>query len=761
MCDAARLAAAFRSATWLAFTLAICIFGTSATLAQSPLAIDQGAVAAPPSTPLPEDLSRAEFDALLGRLSDEQARALLVDWYASRAAAQPATPAPSEGWLAASRRVADRLSARLEEMATDAPRLPQEIGVALERVQAFGGVGFAAFGLAAALAAGFAARHFWRRNASARQQELAARNAHLGPYATVGVIADATLFLVIELIGVAVFWVAAMAALYLSIGDADARLVVSSFIAATASLLIAHAALELLFPSGWAIYRIIPLDDGATARFKTLALIAAGIQSFGFPIVGLVGELGGAGRVLDILIVANATAFTLVAVVALALLGRDLARAGPRPGSPTPSGALSWLSANWSALAIGYCLLLWAVSVGSILTADADRATGTPAHESLLLILGLVIGNLILGHYLFAQEGLDPRLANAIRRSARLLSLVVGAAVFLSLWGVEPSALNASGVGGWILRALVDVATTALIGYVLWDLIRTAIDTRLAAEIAPAGEGDASDHEGGLGVSRAATLLPLFRSFALAAVAITCLFTAAASLGVNVAPLIAGAGVLGIAIGFGAQTLVRDIVSGVFFLIDDAFRRGEYVEIGPVRGTVEKISIRSLQLRHHLGPVHTIPFGEIQTLTNYSRDWVIMKLPLRLTFDTDPDAVKKIIKRIAAEMEADPELGPKLQEPPKSQGVIQMEDSAMILRVKFKATPGDQFVLRRELLHRIRAAFEEVGIRFASREVTVRVSGDPEPSSATARQAAGAAARRELDRDSEEAMAGSDTADDR
>ena len=115
----------------------------------------------------------------------------------------------------------------------------------------------------------------------------------------------------------------------------------------------------------------------------------------------------------------------------------------------------------------------------------------------------------------------------------------------------------------------------------------------------------------------------------------------------------------------------------------------------------------------------------------------------RLTFDTDPQQVKKIVKRIGAELMEDELVGGGLLEPPKSQGVIQMEDSAMILRVKFKAIPGRQFVIRRELLHRIRAAFEEAGIRFASREVTVRVQEDA--TQAEKQDAIGAAASRAIE----------------
>jgi len=194
------------------------------------------------------------------------------------------------------------------------------------------------------------------------------------------------------------------------------------------------------------------------------------------------------------------------------------------------------------------------------------------------------------------------------------------------------------------------------------------------------------------------------------------------SLGVNIGPLIAGAGVLGLAIGFGAQTLVRDIVSGIFFLLDDAFRMGEYVSIGEVRGVVEGISIRSLRLRHHNGPLHTIPFGEIKHLTNYSRDWSIMKFELRLPFETDINKVRKIIKTVGQEMQNDEELSTLMMAPLKSQGVNRMEDSALIIRCKFTAVPGQQFYVRREAFTRIQKAFEENGIRFAPKRVIVEAA---------------------------------------
>lgn len=219
-------------------------------------------------------------------------------------------------------------------------------------------------------------------------------------------------------------------------------------------------------------------------------------------------------------------------------------------------------------------------------------------------------------------------------------------------------------------------------------------------------------------------MLPLFRGAILAVVVVSIILIVLLELGINVSPLFAGAGVVGLAVGFGSQTLVRDIFSGAFFLVDDAFRKGEYIDIGDVKGTVERISVRSFQLRHHLGALHTIPFGEIRVLTNYSRDWVMMKLPLRVTYDTDVEKVRKLIKKLGQELLDDPVIGDTFIQPLKSQGVIEMQDSAMIIRVKFMTKPGDQWLVRKKVFQEIRDLFAREGVKFAHREVTVRLAED-------------------------------------
>src|SRR5690606_10523701 len=116
----------------------------------------------------------------------------------------------------------------------------------------------------------------------------------------------------------------------------------------------------------------------------------------------------------------------------------------------------------------------------------------------------------------------------------------------------------------------------------------------------------------------------------------------------EVGPLIAGAGIFGVAIGFGSQALVKDIVSGIFYLFDDAFRVGEYIQSGSYKGTVEGFSIRSIRLRHHRGPIYTVPFGSLGAVQNMSRDWVIDKFMVRLPFGTDVRLLKKLVKKIGA-----------------------------------------------------------------------------------------------------------------
>jgi small-conductance mechanosensitive channel len=325
---------------------------------------------------------------------------------------------------------------------------------------------------------------------------------------------------------------------------------------------------------------------------------------------------------------------------------------------------------------------------------------------------------------------------------ALLLAAFFGLSLAANSWGVSLTDRD-SFFGGFL-----DVLLVVFLGYMAYRAVALAIDLQIAKESPDTGH-DSETEIGGAGESRIATLLPIFRNFLLITIVVIAAMIVLSDLGVNIAPIFAGAGVVGLAVGFGAQTLIRDIFSGAFYLIDDAFRKGEYIDIGSAKGVVEKISIRSMQLRHHRGALTTIPFGEIQHVQNFSRDWALMKLAFRVTYDTDVEKMRKIIKKFGQQLMEDEEYGPMFLQPLKSQGIMSMEDSAMVARVKFMTKPGKQFILRKVIYAGLQDLFRENGIKFAHRQVTVHVASDnenaedhpPAISEAAKAAAAGAAAQ--------------------
>jgi len=420
------------------------------------------------------------------------------------------------------------------------------------------------------------------------------------------------------------------------------------------------------------------------------------------------------------------------------------------------------LARVWWIISIAYVLAIWFLSIGK--RAATGESSMIPGIGSLLLFAFIPFfdrGLQMLVSWYFrdkpvpqdsaeAEETNDlddeevveldssetdttsaPGYISTALRYARTIMALVILLIFVRLWNINLEAIAAQLIGGTFANALFDIGITILLTWAVWGIINISIERKLSegkSDSAEEGESEA----GGLGGSRVETVLPLIRVSIKITLMIMAVLISLSSMGINIGPLIAGAGVIGIAIGFGAQTLVRDIVSGFFYLLDDAFRIGEYVVIDQIRGSVEKISVRSFQLRHHEGPVHTIPYGEIRTLTNWSRDWAIMKFELRIPFETDIDMVRKMIKQIGLDMAADPVFGPMMLAPLKSQGVNRIDDSALIIRCKFTAIPGQQYLIRREAFTRIQRVFEEKGIQFAPRRVLVEATTPAEAVNAAA-----------------------------
>lgn len=333
------------------------------------------------------------------------------------------------------------------------------------------------------------------------------------------------------------------------------------------------------------------------------------------------------------------------------------------------------------------------------------------------------VNNLLrpIGQPMDEDDGPPSVMAAAIERGAQAF-LFVGAALFLVwAWGIDIKALTGDEASrNPVVVALINIAIIVIVLDFIWHVCRTAIDRYLsdAAAGGPVGVEEMRRR------ARLRTLLPIGRNVLQVVLAVTAILMILSSMGVQIAPLIAGAGVVGVAIGFGSQTLVKDIMSGMFYLLDDAFRVGEYIVSGSFKGTVESFSLRSIKLRHHRGPLYTIPFGSLGAIQNMSREWVIVKLAFTVPFDTDINKVKKVIKQVNAELQADPELAPGFLEPLKSQGADEIVPHGIVIRVKFKAIPGTQFTIRRRANALIKQAFADNGIEFAFPTVRVAGSGD-------------------------------------
>lgn len=182
------------------------------------------------------------------------------------------------------------------------------------------------------------------------------------------------------------------------------------------------------------------------------------------------------------------------------------------------------------------------------------------------------------------------------------------------------------------------------------------------------------------------------------------------SMGIAIGPILAGAGILGLAVGFGAQELVRDVISGFFILLENQLRTGDVAIINGTGGLVESIGLRTIVLRDFSGVVHIIQNGKIDTLANMTHEWSAMVLDIGVAYKEDVDRVMEIMREVAADLESDEKFGPLILEPLDIVGVDKFADSAVIIRARYKTQPIQQWAVGREYRRRLKKAFDKYGI---------------------------------------------------
>ena len=226
---------------------------------------------------------------------------------------------------------------------------------------------------------------------------------------------------------------------------------------------------------------------------------------------------------------------------------------------------------------------------------------------------------------------------------------------------------------------------------------------------------------------RIRTLLPLGRTVGVVVIVVIVLLMLLSALGVNLGPLLAGVGVIGLAISFGAQSLVKDIISGLFILFENQFGVGDVIRIDPVSGAVESMTLRVVVLRDVHGVVHIIPNGEIKRVSNLTRSWSRVVLDVGVDYREDADRVMEVMRDVGRELWADPQWRPLLVEEVTVPGIENFTDSAVTIRILAKTLPLKQWDVARELRRRLKRRFDAEGISIPFPQRTVHVEGSPLP----------------------------------
>jgi small-conductance mechanosensitive channel len=368
---------------------------------------------------------------------------------------------------------------------------------------------------------------------------------------------------------------------------------------------------------------------------------------------------------------------------------------------------------RWWVFGLVFYTAMGVAAVYAALTDSHTAARGMNKIEAVLIALLLfeTLMQRVTRHIVSELPMAGDVVADCLRLFARLyVVIVIADALMVQVLGAMTAAEWEPHDRGAKVAALSAVAI-----YALWRFVKFRMDTYIASNPLPSADaaGDVED-DGKVAASRLRTLMPLLRAVAGVVILVVGSLVVLSELGVNTTPLIAGASVFGLAVSFGSQSLVRDVVSGIFFLAEDSFRIGEYVDCSKVKGTVEGFSVRCLKLRHQNGQLHIVPFGQVAHITNFSRDWTVVKFSLAFAQGTDVELLRKTVKKIGLDMMEEPTFKPILLQPLKMQGVVDIKDNSLVVRFKFMAKPKNPSVVQRMAIRRMYEQFPALGIQFAT-----------------------------------------------
>ena len=641
---------------------------------------------------------------LLDLLGDPAVRARLMT---AATAPPPAAVTGSMGLMLD--RVLSDTRQRIIDLGTQLRALPDALSACWDRVSATMPasdtldmliylVAFVAGGIAAQRLFLFAARpwraHFDRHNVATLEQRVA-------------VLVERLAFAILSL---GSFAAGSMGTFLLFSWPASSGSIILGYLWATLVIRLSYTVSRFFLAPGAERLRLVPLTTRRAwfwhRRIGTLTAVGA----LGWQTIVVLRGLGLPSESLELL--------RHILLLGLALCGTAIVWT-PRD-SETP-GLLSPRRAAFRVLVSFALLLIWLLFL----------TQATKAALSLLVIGAVPVGLYVLrnaaarvirGQWLLQGEEISAVSAIA-DRCMQALVVVAAAFALIEIWQIDMATVASSETAMTRLgRGMFEALVILLGADLLWLVLRAVIDLRLTGAVVPIDDLDGDELRRR---ARIRTLLPVLRNFLFIFVLIIASLSALAAMGLQIGPLLAGAGVVGIAVGFGAQTLVRDVLSGVFFLLDDAFRVGELIESGGISGTVETFSLRSVKLRHYKGPLHTVPFGDLKAITNYSRDWVNEVLEVTVVYEADLERVERAIEQVSGEVMQDPSLASGVIAAPLSIGVTAMGVDGIHVGIIVRTRPGQQFKVRAVMFSRLKSAFDADGIRFSD-QTRVRSTDAPE-----------------------------------
>lgn len=290
-----------------------------------------------------------------------------------------------------------------------------------------------------------------------------------------------------------------------------------------------------------------------------------------------------------------------------------------------------------------------------------------------------------------------------LQRAIKALAWIIGGLIVLSAWGFDTAAWFATPLGKKVVSATIAIALTLLVTTVLWEVVNNFVDRFLQGRD-PTGQIVERS-------ARMRTLLPLLRHALDILLVIIAGFIILSELGVDITPLLAGAGIIGLAIGFGAQTLVKDFITGLFILLEDTISVGDFVLIGSVhKGVVEAMTIRTLRLRDVEGQVHSIPFSEVTSVINKTKIYAYVLIKVGVSYQVDLRKVMQVMNEVCEGMRQDPEFRYFIFEPMQMLGVEKFDSSSIIIQARIKTEAQKQWSIHNEYLLRLKDAFDREGI---------------------------------------------------